>query len=151
MSEHRADAAPEARDLAESTARLHDALTGLTAEQLERRPAPAEWSAWDIAYHVAQIEVWYLAKLCEAVAADRAGAFRLFTDLWQKARAEGLELAGRIPSERLDQPDLLGGVPDWTPRRLLQRIAAHDREHAAQVYAAVAGHPPGDVFRPDPS
>ena len=139
MSDHHLGPTPAARDLAQSTARLHDALAHLTAEQLERRPGPGEWSTWDIAYHVAQIEVWYLAKLCEAVAADRAEAFRLFVGLWQTARAEGLALAGRIPSARLDQPGLLGGVPDWTPRELLQRIAAHDREHAAQVDAAVGG------------
>jgi hypothetical protein len=129
----------EVADLARSTDELLAALTGLDADGIARRPAPGEWSAWDIAYHVAQIEVWYVAKLCEAATADRVEALRLFVGVWQKARTEGLALANRIPPERLDRTGELGGVPDWTPRQLLERIAAHDREHAAQVLDAASG------------
>ena len=47
-----------------------------------------------------------------------------------------LTLAGQVPSERMDTPGLLTGVPDWTPRQLVERMAAHDREHARQAAEA---------------
>ncbi|MGH2586708.1 MAG: DinB family protein [Dehalococcoidia bacterium] len=134
--------APEVRDLARSTARLHGALSGLDAEQLARRPAAEEWSAWDIAYHIAQMEVWYFAKLCEATAIDPTAAMERFLAGWQQLRVQGLALAGEIAPARLDRPGLLGGVPDWTPRQLLDRMAAHDREHTEQAKAASAGERP---------
>ena len=131
----------EVRDLARSTARLFGVLSGLDAERLTRRPAPGEWSVWDIAYHVAQIEIWYLAKLCEAASIDAPAAAERFLSAWQQLRSQGLALAGEIAPERLDVPGLLTGVPDWTPRHLLERMAAHDREHVEQ--ASVAGRPEG--------
>ncbi|MGE0540730.1 MAG: DinB family protein [Dehalococcoidia bacterium] len=128
--------APAIGDLAASTAEVFDALAGLDAGQLVRRPAPDEWSAWDIAYHVAQIEVWYVAKLCEAASDDAPAAMDRFLDAWRQLRRFGLELTERIPAERLDAVGLLSGVPDWTPRQLIERMAAHDLEHAAQANAA---------------
>ena len=126
-------------ELARSTAALQSALTGLDTEMLNRRPAPGEWSAWDIAYHVAQIEVWYVAKLCEASAADASQALARFMELWFAMRAQALALAAEIPDDRLDRAGLLSGVPNWTPRQLVERMAAHDREHAAQARAATGG------------
>jgi hypothetical protein len=136
MSDQADETAPEVRQLARSTARLHNSLAWLSEDQLSRRPAPEEWSAWDIAYHVAQIEIWYLAKLCEAAAPDRAAALHIFVELWQKLRVEGLALADQVPADHLDRTGLLGGVPDWTPRELIERMAAHDQEHADQATAA---------------
>lgn len=142
MTDHHIEESREARDLARSTALLFDSLLDLSSESINRRPAPEEWSPWDIAYHVAQIEVWYFAKLCEAVSAGQTEAMQTFMSAWQHLRIEGIALAGGIPRERLDQPGLLAGVPEWTPRQLIERIAAHDREHAAQVEAAIASEPP---------
>ena len=132
-----------AADLAGSTAALASALANLDAVSLMKRPAPGEWSAWDIAYHVAQIEVWYAAKLCEAVAADAPEAMQRFVALWSAIRERALALAALVPPERLDATGLLSGVPDWTPRQLIERMAAHDREHAAQAWAARRGGEPG--------
>jgi hypothetical protein len=130
---------PELAELTRSSDALLEALDGLDADQLARRSAPGEWSAWDIAYHVAQMEVWYLAKLCEAASSSAPEAMREFVARWRSQRQKALALAGDIPHERLDTPGLLGSVPDWTPRQLLERMAAHDREHTAQVQAAVRG------------
>jgi hypothetical protein len=127
---------PEAARLARSTEDLLASLSDLDAAALLRRPAADEWSAWDIAYHVAQIEVWYLAKLCEAAAADAPEAMAHFVEAWRSLRATGLALAARIPAGRLDAAGLLGGVSDWTPRELLGRIADHDEEHAEQARRA---------------
>jgi hypothetical protein len=131
------------RELARSTAMLRSALSGLDSAALGRRPVPGEWSAWDIAYHVAQLEIWYLAKLCEAATQEPAQAMERFMQLWFDMRSRGLSMAAEISPERLDAAGLLAGVPDWTPRLLLERMAAHDREHAAQARAAVRGDTPG--------
>ena len=135
MSDHAADGvpAPAVQDLVDSTAQVLGALSGLDAGQLTRRPAPDAWSAWDIAYHVAQIEVWYVAKLCEAADADAPAAMERFLAAWHQLRRIGLTLAEQIPPERMDTAGLLSGVPDWTPRELVERMAAHDREHAHQA------------------
>lgn len=122
-------------DLAASKAALETAFDNLDSTAL-RRPAPGEWSAWDIAYHVAQIEVWYLAKLCEASSSDPLAALDEFLAVWDLMRSRALGLASRLATERLDEQGALSGVPDWTPRRLVERMAAHDREHAEQVTAA---------------
>jgi hypothetical protein len=127
---------PEIVEIGGSSDAIFAALYGLDGEQLMRRPAPGEWSAWDIAYHVAQIEVWYFAKLCEAAFPNPADAMRAFVLYWRSQRQQGLAVAGDIPLERLDTPALLGGVPEWTPRQLLERMAAHDREHADQATTA---------------
>jgi hypothetical protein len=135
----RRDQPPDVRALTRSSANLLDALSGLDARRLAQRPAPDEWSAWDIAYHVAQIEVWYFAKLCEAASHDAPAAMARFLTAWQAIRAQGLALVAALPRERLDEAGLLSGVPDWTPRQLLERMAAHDQEHAAQARAAAEG------------
>jgi hypothetical protein len=85
----------------------------------------------------AEIEVWYLATLCEAASTGPAQALAAFGDAWQRLRAESLALASTIPEERLNREGQLSGVPDWTPRQLLERIAAHDDEHTVQVDAAI--------------
>lgn len=134
----------ETERLRRSTAALRDALSHMDAAALTRRPAPDEWNCWDIAYHVAQIEVWYVAKLCEAVSAGAPEAAARFLGVWSALREAAIALAEEVPSERLDRAGLLSGVPDWTPRELIQRIADHDEEHAAQarVAAAVDAPPP---------
>jgi hypothetical protein len=121
------------QDLAASTAQILGALSGLDAEQLASRPASDAWSAWDIAYHVAQIEVWYVAKLCEAANVDAPAAIEQFLEAWRRLREFALTLVEQIPPEQMDTPGLLSGVPDWTPRQLVERIVAHDREHAQQA------------------
>jgi uncharacterized damage-inducible protein DinB len=126
------------RELARSTAMLRSALSGLDNDALNRRPARGEWSAWDIAYHIVQLEVWYLAKLCEATTRQPSQAMERFVQLWLEMRARALSMAAELAPDRCDAEGLLTGVPDWTPRRLLERMADHDREHAAQARAARA-------------
>jgi hypothetical protein len=130
--------------LSSSTADLADALGGLTDAALTLRPAPEAWSAWDIAYHVAQIEVWYIAKLCEAAGGGPAAALARFLELFAGMREEALALVHALPPERLDEPGQLTGVPDWTPRLLVERMAAHDHEHAAQARTAIGARAPLD-------
>lgn len=119
--------------LASSKAAVLAALDGLTGADLARRAPDGGWNAWEIAYHLFDIERWYVAKLCEAVAPDRAAALARFMAVWARLREETIALARAVPAGRLDTPGLLSGVPDWTPRGLLAAIAAHDHEHAAQI------------------
>lgn len=112
------------------------ALRGLTVEDAAARPADGGWSAWEIAYHLFDIERWYIAKLCEAVAPGRSDALDRFITIWSWLREESIRLARAIPAQRLSETGLLSGVPDWTPAGLIAAIAAHDREHAAQALSA---------------
>lgn len=112
------------------------AFAGITGDDLSRRPAAEAWSAWEVAYHLFDIERWYIAKLCEAVSNDKSEALHQYLAIWGRLRDEAIQLATRIPDHRVDQPALLSGIPDWTPRGLLQAMTAHDHEHAAQVLAA---------------
>lgn len=125
--------------LLRSSSTLQDVLSSGDAQALRRRPAQGEWSAWDVAYHVAQLEVWYIAKLCEAAGADAPAAMAHFVAVWQAMRDQAIILAASIPEQRLDQPGLLGGVPDWTPRHVLERMTAHDEEHTTQAREAMSG------------
>ena len=122
--------------LREGQAAVLAALAAVPPAQVARRPSEDSWNAWEIAYHLFDIERWYVAKLCEAAAPDRSAALGRFMHVWSRLRDEAIELARAIPVERLEQAGLLGGVADWTPRVLIAAIAAHDREHAAQVLAA---------------
>lgn len=125
-------------DLGDSTARVLDALAAASEEEVTARAAAGDWSAWEIAYHLFDIERWYVAKLCEAVAGSRAEALTRFVAGWRALRRETEELVAALPPDRLDRPGILSGVPAWTPRTLVEAIAAHDREHAAQALAARA-------------
>lgn len=137
-----ADTAPEQRALVDALLRSGEALAAafadIDAPSLLQRPAAGEWSAWDIAYHVAQIEIWYYAKLCEAVYPDPVAAVRHFLAGWQELRVRAVALAEQLPTARLAQRGLLTGVPEWSAHDLLERVAAHDLEHAAQALAARA-------------
>ena len=126
------------QQLASGRDQLLDLLYGLDGDAITRRPAPGSWNIWEIAYHLFDIERWYIAKLCEAVSADQPAALRQFIGAWAKLRDITLELSAIVPPERLDQPGLLSGVPDWTPRALLQMIADHDNEHGGQISEALA-------------
>ena len=127
------------RSLRQSTALVQAAFFGLGERDLIHRPAEGEWNAWEIAYHLLDIERWYVAKLCEAATSSRTGALERFLAVWSRLREETIALAREIPEARLDQAGLLSGVPDWTPRGLLAAIAAHDHGHAAQVREARGG------------
>jgi uncharacterized damage-inducible protein DinB len=140
---------------AASRAAVLAAFAHITEAELDRRPADGEWSAWEIAYHLLDIERWYIAKLCEATAPprlagapDRTAALARLLAVWARLREETLALARAVPPERLDQAGLLSGVPDWTPRRLLRAIVTHDHEHAAQVRAARGMEQPGEGGSP---
>jgi hypothetical protein len=101
--------------------------------QIEQRPADGGWSPWEVAYHLFDIERWYIAKLCEASATDRPAALQRFLAVWSRLRDKAAAIAAGIPPERMDVAGLLSGVPDWTPRLLLEAMEAHGHEHAAQV------------------
>lgn len=129
----------ELTDLRAGQQAVERTLTGLSAVAARSRPMDGGWNAREIAYHLVDIERWYIAKLCEAVTNDPAAALDRFVAIWSDLRRQTLALAEAIPPERLDQAGLLSGVPEWTPRSLLTAIADHDQEHAAQAVAAKRG------------
>ncbi|MBI3969521.1 MAG: DinB family protein [Chloroflexi bacterium] len=109
------------------------AFADLSPDEVHRRPAPGEWSPWEMVYHLASAEVWWVAKLCEATAPDRHVATARLLDLWRTLRTAAFEYAGELDPGRLDQPGQLTGVPDWTPRILLESFVTHAQEHAQQL------------------
>jgi hypothetical protein len=125
-----------------------DALAAFNeiGRRVAQRPADGGWSPWELAYHLFDIERWYVAKLCEASVPDQPAALQRFLAVWSRLREEAAAIAAEIPPERMDVAGLLSGVPDWTPRLLIEAITAHDREHAAQVRDTLgaAGDTTGD-------
>lgn len=111
---------------------------------ITRRP-PGGWSVWEIAYHLMDMERWFLAKVCEAASGSRAEALTHFVLQWSRLREDVATRLQTMPADRMDVPGLLSGVPGWTPRALLAVMAAHDREHLAQIRAAARGEEGADV------
>lgn len=124
-------------------ARAGEDLTAAVAEAetaaLQRAPAPGEWSAWDTIFHLVSSESWFVAKACEVLVEDKAGAARRLLRFWLEWRAAAIAALAGLDAATLDQAGRLTGLPEWTPRTLLSAYARHAEEHAAQIRAAL-GH-----------
>lgn len=54
----------------EGIAEVHRALDGATTEELDRRPAPSEWTAREVAHHLADSETMSTIRLRRLLAED---------------------------------------------------------------------------------
>jgi uncharacterized damage-inducible protein DinB len=136
-------------------ARLREALSGLTHEQLRARPTPDRWSVLEIAIHLADAEIMGAGRIRLAYAEPGAS----FVVYEQAQWAEALRYRDASPAE-LEQALTLfaalratttpifrgAGDDDWeqlhglhperglmTLRALLEMYADHGDRHIAQI------------------
>jgi len=130
-----------------------DAIAGATDAELDRRPAPAEWSAREVVHHLADSEMTSAIRLRRLLAEDNpviAGydeaefARRLFYDRPLDASLRAIAAARETSAEILDRLDDAQwaragthtegseyGVEIW-----LEIYANHAHDHAEQIRAA---------------
>lgn len=135
--------------LRETPARLARVLDALSAEQIEKRPAPEKWSVREIVAHLADCEIAWAWRLRYVYGADRpvlqpfdqdawarsyavytcADARRTFEALraWNVAFARGLSDMERRKS--LIHPER-GEETLWT---IVEIMAGHDLHHLARL------------------
>jgi len=139
------------------TAAVEEALAGITDEELDRAPADSdEWTAREVAHHLADSESMAYIRLRRLIAEDFpsiAGydepewARRLHYDrpiasalaVLTAVRAASLELLERLSPDEWTRRGIHGesgayGVDEW-----LRIYAVHPHDHADQIRAARAG------------
>lgn len=130
-------------------------LTSLRGLDLQKRPAPDEWNATETLCHMRDVEVAaFLPRLHRALHEDNP----LLTGLdsknwpeehayaaqdpwlvWQAFTAARMELLAELetlPVEAWERPMQHPSYGSLTVRGLVERIAAHDRNHARQALSA---------------
>lgn len=138
---------------------LEQALEGITAEELDRRPAPDHWSPREVVHHTADSETMSAIRLRRLLAEDSPvihgyDEMEFSRRLHYRDRPVGPSLAAvraaRETSadilERLSEADWARAgthsesgsysVDDW-----LRIYAAHCHDHAEQIRRARAGKP----------
>lgn len=128
-----------------------EALRGITPEELDWRPAPAEWSAREVVHHLADSETVAGIRLRRLLVEDRPEiqaydeaeyARRLrYADRPMEPALRALEAARATTAQLLDAMT----DADWrragthsesgpySAERWLEIYAAHAHEHAAQI------------------
>ncbi len=142
---------------ATGVAAVEDALAGITDDELDRpAPDPDDWTARQVAHHLADSESMAYIRLRRLIAEDFptiAGydepewARRLHYDrpigsavgVVAAVRAASLELLGQLTPDEWERRGLHGesgayGVAEW-----LRIYAEHPHDHAAQIRAARTG------------
>ena len=130
------------------------ALAGATPEELDRRPGPDEWSAREVAHHLADSETMSTIRLRRLIAEDDPliqaydepeWARRLYYDRPIEASIEAFKSARRTTAEILarmtDAEWSRQGTHSehhgsYSVERWLEIYAAHAHDHATQIRVA---------------
>ena len=133
-----------------------EALTGIAEDELDRRPAPGEWTVREIVHHLADSEMTSAIRLRKLLVEENpliqgydepAFARRLTMDRPLEASLDALSAARRSTAELLDRM----AEADWhrsgthaesgpyDAERWLGIYASHAHEHAEQIERA-GGH-----------
>jgi len=130
-----------------------DALAGATDEELDARPAPAKWTAREIAHHLADSEMTSAIRLRHLIAVDNPQivgydqdefARRLYYDRPIDASIEAFKAARRTTAEILERMSETEWAREgthsehgrYTISRWLEIYAAHAHNHAEQIRIA---------------
>ena len=134
--------------LASTPAKLDAVFSGLSAEQIERRPAPGKWSLREIMAHLADCEIAFGFRLRQAAAgvdtiqpfdqdawARNYGAYS-FADAmttYRALRAWNFAFIRSFTEEQKRSPVThpeRGTMTTWT---IVETMAGHDLNHLAQI------------------
>lgn len=112
-----------------SRSALLTAVRGLSAEELERKPTPAQWSVREALEHVMTTQVALLSRLEKwpgnefaTLQAVHRLAFQRFTVMDPEDTAIDHEVMGRR----------------WSTRKVMRRILEHEYEHLEHIREIVA-------------
>jgi hypothetical protein len=140
----------------EGVAAVHDAVRGATADELDRRPAPKEWSAREVAHHLADSETMSTIRLRRLLAEDdpliqaydeTEFSRRLHYDrpieaslaVFAAVRASNVELLGALTEDEWRRTGTHSEEGPYSVEDWLQIYAAHGHDHADQIRRARAG------------
>jgi len=130
-----------------------EALVGATDEELDRRPAPAKWSAREVVHHLADSEMTAAVRLRLLLATDDPQivgfdqdefARRLHYDRPIEASLEAFKAARRTTAELMDRMTEAEWAREgthsehgrYTMTRWLEIYALHAHRHAEQILIA---------------
>lgn len=134
-------------------ARLREALSGLTDEELRFKYDPAKWSAKEIAIHVADMDQNASFRMKRIVAEPDARYPGVDQDLWavglgyqgrevepslrllEAVRAEMAGILATVPAEAWERKGLHSEVGEQTLRRLVEGYVRHLENHVGQIQA----------------
>ena len=137
-------------------AEVHRALDGATTAELDRRPAPAEWTAREVAHHLADSETMSTIRLRRLLAEDepiiqaydeKEFAMRLHYDLpidaslgvFAAVRTANLELLDTLSELEWQRAGTHSDDGPYSVETWLRIYAAHAHDHADQIRRARDG------------
>ena len=132
------------------------AIRGASADELDRRPAPDEWSAREVAHHLADSETMSTIRLRRLLAEDEPViqaydeaefARRLHYDrpieaslaLYAAVRSSNLELLDRLTDDEWQRTGTHSDDGPYSVEGWLRIYAAHGHDHADQIRRAREG------------
>jgi len=140
----------------EGIAEVHRALDGATGDELDRRPAPTEWTAREVAHHLADSETMSTIRLRRLLAEDEPliqaydenqFAKRLHYDrpiddslaVFAAVRTSNLELLATLSEPEWQRRGTHSDDGPYSVETWLRIYAAHGHDHADQIRRARAG------------
>jgi hypothetical protein len=137
-------------------AEVDDALAGASDTELDRRPAPDEWSARDVAHHLADSETMSTIRLRRLLAEDHPViqaydeaefARRLHYDraiepslaVFAAVRRANLELLDALTDDEWERTGTHSDDGPYSVEGWLQIYADHGHDHADQIRRAREG------------
>jgi hypothetical protein len=132
---------------------LAEALEGISAAELDARPGPGEWTAREVAHHMADSEMTSAIRLRRLLAEDEPTiegydeaefARRLFYDrpieasldaVWA-ARGTTAQILGRLTEEQWARGGTHSESGPYGVETWLEIYAAHAHDHADQIRRA---------------
>lgn len=136
-------------DLEDARGELLAAFQGIPQDAFERpcveRPTGEPWAVRDVLWHIGLVEDWTRRAVDQGVRGETppADAPRTRPEIAQtpeylgawleQCRRPLLALLRRLPEDALERSFALADGQATTTRRMLERVAAHDREHAEQI------------------
>ena len=135
---------------------VHKAIDGATADDLDRRPAPNEWSAREVAHHLADSETMSTIRLRRLIAEDGPTiqaydeaefARRLHYDrpideslaVFAAVRTSNLQFLDTLTEDEWQRAGTHSEDGPYSVEKWLQIYAAHGHDHADQIRRAREG------------
>jgi hypothetical protein len=130
-----------------------DALSGITADELDRRPSDVDWTPREVAHHLADSEATAYVRLRRLIAEDEPliqgydepeYARRLHYDrpiaaslaVLRAVREASLELLGTLAPAEWERQGTHSESGPYSVDRWLEIYSSHSHDHAEQIRAA---------------